>query len=193
MAQLYFYYSAMNAGKSTALLQSAHNYKEQGMHVALFTAALDDRYGKGRVNSRIGLHASADIFDNNTDFFSAISLLLKHNKISCTLIDEAQFLTRNQVDQLAQVVDQLNIPVLCYGLRTDFQGKLFSGSQRLLAIADKLKELKTVCSCGRKATMTIRIDGDGRAVTSGSQVEIGGNSRYESKCRRHYYELVNQC
>jgi len=192
MAQLYFYYSAMNAGKSTALLQSAHNYNEQGMNVVLFTAALDNRHGEGRVTSRIGLHETAEMFDDSTEFFFILSEKTQHKKISCMLVDEAQFLSSEQVDQLARVVDQLNIPVLCYGLRTDFQAELFSGSQRLLAIADKLKELKTVCSCGRKATMTIRVDSDGSPVTSGSQVEIGGNSRYESKCRRHYYELMGR-
>lgn len=192
MAQLYFYYSAMNAGKSTALLQSAHNYQEQGMSVVLYTAALDDRYGQGKIRSRIGLQAIAETFDESLDFFASLSDLVSQKKISCLLVDEAQFLRSKQVDQLGQIVDQLNIPVLCYGLRTDFQGELFSGSQRLLAIADKLKELKTVCRCGRKATMTIRVDENGKPVATGSQVEIGGNSRYESKCRRHYYETMNQ-
>ena len=190
MAQLYFYYSAMNAGKSTALLQSAHNYREQGMDVLLYTAAIDDRYGEGKVSSRIGLDASADVFDATTDFYTHISTIIKSKKIACVLLDEAQFLSRKQVDQLARLVDEHNVPVLCYGLRTDFQGELFEGSRRLLAIADKLKELKTVCTCGSKATMTVRIDESGKPVKAGSHVEIGGNSRYESKCRRHYFELM---
>ena len=192
MAQLYFYYSAMNAGKSTALLQSAHNYREQGMEVALFTTALDDRHGQGQIGSRIGLSADADTFDTGTQFVDVIGQRCQRDEIRCVLIDEAQFLTSEQVDQLACVVDCFDIPVLCYGIRTDFRGQLFPGSQRLLAVADKLKELKTVCSCGRKATMVIRIDADGRAVTDGAQVEIGGNDRYESKCRRHFYELFGQ-
>ena len=190
MAQLYFYYSAMNAGKSTALLQSAHNYDEQGMSVLLYTAAIDDRYGVGKIRSRIGVAKEAMTYDTDTDFHQNICDENASSPVSCVLVDEAQFLTRLQVDQLARVVDIENIPVLCYGLRTDFQGELFEGSQRLLAIADKLKELKTVCSCGRKATMTVRFDKHGNPVTDGSQVEIGGNERYESKCRRDYYELL---
>ncbi len=189
MAQLYFYYSAMNAGKSTALLQSAHNYREQGMEVMLFTAGIDNRFGTGKISSRIGLMTDAKTFDHQTDFFSSISSAVRQQALACVLLDEAQFLTREQVDQLARVVDLINIPVLCYGIRTDFQGELFPGSMRLLAIADKLKELKTVCSCGRKATMTVRIDDQGNPVAAGSQVEIGGNDRYESKCRRDYYAL----
>jgi len=189
MAQLYFYYSAMNAGKSTALLQSAHNYREQGMEVMLFTAGIDDRFGTGKISSRIGLMTDATTFDNQTDFFHAVNSAARHQSLACVLLDEAQFLSREQVDQLARVVDLINIPVLCYGLRTDFLGELFPGSMRLLAIADKLKELKTVCSCGRKATMTVRLDDHGNPVAAGSQVEIGGNDRYESKCRRDYFAL----
>lgn len=192
MAQLYFYYSAMNAGKSTALLQSAHNYREQGMEVVLYTANIDDRDGQGNVSSRIGLKAKADTFDESTHFFLDMETRTSSASYACVLLDEAQFLTREQVDQLARVVDEFNIPVLCYGIRTDFQGELFAGSQRLLAIADKLKELKTVCTCGSKATMTIRIDAAGVPVTAGSQIEIGGNTRYESKCRRHYFELMRE-
>lgn len=180
----------MNAGKSTSLLQSAHNYREQGMEVLLFTAALDDRYGQGIIKSRIGLSEEAFVFDEQTDFFDLISEQAAANKLSCVLLDEAQFLTSTQVDQLAQVVDDISLPVLCYGIRTDFQGELFSGSARLLAIADKLFELKTVCSCGRKATMTIRLDDNGRAISAGDQVEIGGNERYESKCRMHHRKLM---
>lgn len=192
MAQLYFYYSAMNAGKSTSLLQSAHNYREQGMQVLLFTAAIDDRYGAGKISSRIGLAETAHTFDGTTDFSAHIESEAACRDIACILVDEAQFLNRLQVEQLAGVVDKLNIPVLCYGIRTDFQGELFEGSMRLLAIADKLKELKTVCSCGKKATMVVRLDSDGKASRSGDQVEIGGNDRYESKCRKHYFELVSE-
>lgn len=180
----------MNAGKSTSLLQSAHNYREQGMEVMLFTAAIDDRFGKGIVRSRIGLSADATVFDEHTDFKELVGTQSDDSKLACVLVDEAQFLTADQVDQLAQVVDEQSLPVLCYGIRTDFQGELFSGSSRLLAIADKLFELKTVCSCGRKATMTIRLDDMGRAIAAGNQVEIGGNERYESKCRLHHRELM---
>lgn len=192
MAQLYFYFSAMNAGKSTSLLQSAHNYKEQGMHVALYTAAIDDRYGRGIIRSRIGLQESAQLFDENTCFYDSLMQQHRSKPIACVLVDEAQFLSRQQVDDLAEVVDQLNVPVLCYGLRTDFQCELFPGAARLLAIADKLSELKTVCFCGRKATMTVRLDEAGNVIAEGDQVEIGGNERYESKCRRHYRELMDQ-
>jgi len=190
VAQLYFYYSAMNAGKSTSLLQSAHNYREQGMQVALFTAAIDDRFGRGVIRSRIGLQENADLYDGDSPFYQPISDRHKDTPLACVLVDEAQFLTRAQVDELARVVDNLNVPVLCYGIRTDFQGELFPGSARLLAIADKLSELKTVCTCGRKATMTVRLDADGQVLASGDQVEIGGNDRYDSKCRRHYVELI---
>lgn len=192
MAQLYFYYSAMNAGKSTSLLQSAHNYREQGMDVAVFTAAIDDRFGRGRVSSRIGLAAEAELFDAGTDFPATLAGRLEgEGRIACVLVDEAQFLSAAQVDDLARIVDEHGVPVLCFGLRTDFRGELFPGSARLLAIGDKLAELKTVCSCGRKATMTVRLDADGRVVAAGEQVEIGGNERYESKCRRHYRELMD--
>ncbi len=190
MAQLYFYYSAMNAGKSTALLQSAHNYREQGMNVLLFTAAIDERFGRNSISSRIGLSEVATTFDNDTDLRQCIAAATQEKAISCVLLDEAQFLTRVQVDQLSRVVDELQIPVLCYGIRTDFRGELFAGSERLLAIADKLKELKTVCQCGKKATMVVRLDSNGMPMKQGEQVEIGGNERYESKCRRHFYELV---
>ncbi|MCL4159233.1 UNVERIFIED_CONTAM: hypothetical protein GTU68_042917 [Idotea baltica] len=181
----------MNAGKSTSLLQSAHNYQEQGMDVLLFTAAIDDRYGQGVIKSRIGLSSEAIVFDAQTEFISVIDAC-RSPTLACILVDEAQFLTEDQVNQLAQIVDEHDLPVLCYGIRTDFQGELFSGSSRLLAIADKLFELKTVCACGRKATMTIRLDENGQAITAGNQVEIGGNERYESKCRRHHRELMRQ-
>jgi len=190
VAQLYFYYSAMNAGKSTSLLQSAHNYREQGMRVALFTAAIDDRYGRGVIRSRIGLQEAASLFDSDTHFYAPLEKQHLENPLACVLVDEAQFLTIAQVNELARVVDKLNVPVLCFGIRTDFQGELFPGSARLLAIADKLLELKTVCTCGRKATMTVRLDESGQVVAAGEQVEIGGNDRYESKCRRHYSELM---
>lgn len=190
MAQLYFYYSAMNAGKSTSLLQSAHNYREQGMQVALYTAAIDDRFGRGVIRSRIGLQESAALFDDQTAFYQPLRQQHEQTPLACVLVDEAQFLAREQVDELAQVVDELNVPVLCFGIRTDFQGELFPGSTRLLAIADKLSELKTVCTCGRKATMTVRVNEAGEAIASGAQVEIGGNDRYESKCRRHHRQVM---
>jgi len=156
----------------------------------LYCAALDDRYGQNQITSRIGLTESAQPFDKNTEFFKDIES--QNNKaIACVLVDEAQFLNRSQVEQLARVVDELNIPVLCYGIRTDFRGELFEGSQRLLALADKLKELKTVCSCGKKATMVVRLGDDGKPMSEGAQVEIGGNDRYESRCRKHFYAAVN--
>ena len=156
----------------------------------LFTAAIDDRFGSGVIRPRIGLSASADMFDESTNFLLTVREYIQMQTLSCVLVDEAQFLSREQVDQLARVVDECGVPVLCFGIRTDFQGELFAGSCRLLAIADKLTELKTVCSCGRKATMTVRLDRKGRVLAAGDQVEIGGNERYESKCRRHYRELM---
>jgi thymidine kinase len=187
VAKLYFYYSTMNAGKSTALLQSSHNYRERGMHTLVYTAQLDHR-GGGKVHSRIGITSEARHFAPGTELFRDIEAAHSQEPVSCVLLDEAQFLTRRQVDDLAMVVDQLSIPVLCYGLRTDFRGELFEGSARLLALADELCELKTICHCGRKATMVIRIGADGSAEQSGEQVEIGGNERYISLCRRHYFE-----
>ncbi|HEU4515889.1 MAG TPA: thymidine kinase [Steroidobacteraceae bacterium] len=187
MAKLYFYYSTMNAGKSTSLLQSSHNYRERGMHTLVYTAALDQR-GGGQVHSRIGLASEARHFGRGTDLYRDIELEHGRQRVSCVLLDEAQFLTRQQVDDLAMVVDRISIPVLCYGLRTDFRGELFEGSARLLALADELTELKTICHCGRKATMVVRIGPDGRAESEGHQVEIGGNERYVSLCRRHYFE-----
>ncbi|MDX1343394.1 MAG: thymidine kinase [Reinekea sp.] len=187
MAQLYFYYSAMNAGKSTALLQSDYNYHERGMKTRLLTAQLDNRFGEGRIASRIGLEKLADTFNEDTDL---ITWFEQSPDVHCILIDEAQFLTRKQVDDLAVIVDEKNVPVLCYGIRTDFQGELFSGSERLLAIADKLTELKTVCHCGRKAIMVVRMDEHGNALAEGAQVQIGGNERYVSMCRQHYYEAL---
>ncbi len=192
MAQLYFYYSAMNAGKSTTLLQSAYNYKERGMHVEIFTASLDDRYGVGKVASRIGLKADAQLYSADTDLLKAVEALKgdENDKIDCILIDEAQFLTKNQVQQLTYLVDEMNIPVLAYGLRTDFQGETFEGSKYLLAWADKLIELKTVCHCGRKANFVVRRDGNGKPIRDGEQVQVGGNDSYESMCRKHFRELI---
>ena len=186
MAKLYFYYASMNAGKSTVLLQASFNYRERGMNTMLFTAALDDRAGQGVIASRIGLSAPADMFVLETDLFAAVASAHAVGTLNCVLVDEAQFLTKDQVWQLAHVADDLGIPVLCYGLRTDFLGNLFPGSQWLLAIADTLTELKAVCSCGRKATMNLRIDGQGKPVASGQQTEIGGNDRYVALCRRHF-------
>ena len=190
MAQLYFYYSSMNAGKSTALLQSAYNYQERGMHPYILSAALDDRYGIGKVTSRIGLAADAQLFSSKDDLFSLLDKQNHQQPIDCVLIDESQFLSKLQVKQLTQVVDHLNIPVLCYGIRTDFRGELFPGSQYLLAWADKLVELKTVCHCGRKATMVVRTDEHGTVIKDGEQVVIGGNDRYQSLCRRHFSEKM---
>lgn len=190
MAQLYYYYSAMNAGKSTSLLQSAYNYKERGMHAEVFTARLDDRYGMGVVASRIGLKADAHLFDSSDDLFEQISALGAKQKVDCVLIDEAQFLSKAQVKQLLGVVDDLNVPVLAYGLRTDFLGETFEGSHYLLAWSDKIIELKTVCHCGRKANFVVRLDAEGQPVTQGAQVDVGGNEKYESMCRKHFRELV---
>ncbi len=192
MAQMYFYYSAMNAGKSTTLLQSSFNYQERGMNPLIFTAAIDDRDEVGKVSSRIGLQADAQLYDTSTDLFEAIKALTEKEKCHCVLIDECQFLNKNQVYQLTEVVDKLGIPVLCYGLRTDFLGNLFEGSQYLLAWADKLVELKTICHCGRKANMVIRTDESGKAIAEGDQVAIGGNDRYVSVCRLHYKEALNK-
>ena len=188
MAKLYFYYSSMNAGKSTALLQSSYNYKERGMNTLVLAPAFDDRYGEGKVTSRIGLEAEATTFRPDDDLLAFVQKLFDEEPLHCVLIDEAQFLTKDQVFQLGEVTDQLNIPVLAYGLRTDFQGEPFEGSKYLLAWSDNLKELKAICHCGTKATMVVRFDEDGNAVTEGSQIEIGGNDRYVSMCRRHFKE-----
>jgi thymidine kinase len=186
MAKLYFYYSSMNAGKSTALLQSSYNYRERGMHTVVLAPELDDRYGVGLVTSRIGLEASAQTFARSENLLHLVRVEAEQRDIHCVLVDEAQFLTRDQVFQLGEVTDQLNIPVLAYGLRTDFQGEPFEGSKYLLAWADNLKEIKAICFCGSKATMVVRQDSEGRVVTEGSQIEIGGNDRYVSLCRRHF-------
>ncbi len=188
MAKLYFYYSSMNAGKSTALLQSSYNYRERGMNTLVLAPNLDDRYGVGKVSSRIGLEAAATTFGQEDDLFEIANNAIADKPLHCVLIDEAQFLTKDQVFQLGEVTDKLNIPVLAYGLRTDFQGEPFEGSKYLLAWSDNLKELKAICDCGTKATMVIRLDEDGNVVTHGSQVEIGGNDRYLSMCRKHFKE-----
>jgi len=188
MAKLYFYYSSMNAGKSTALLQSSYNYKERGMKTLVLAPAFDDRYGSGKVTSRIGIEAEATSFKPADDLLEVVNAACDPDPVHCVLIDEAQFLTREQVFQLGDVTDELNIPVLAYGLRTDFQGEPFEGSKYLLAWSDNLKELKAICHCGSKATMVVRFDESGQAVTKGSQIEIGGNDRYVSMCRRHFKE-----
>ena len=188
MAKLYFYYSSMNAGKSTTLLQADFNYRERGMETMLWTASLDDRYGQGYVTSRIGLKADADKFDPETDLWTSIIAEHSTRPLACVLIDEAQFLSPEQVMQLARVTDEAGIPVLCYGLRTDFAADLFPGSAALLGLADNLVELKAVCHCGRKSTMNLRVDETGRAVIDGAQTEIGGNDRYVAMCRKHFME-----
>ena len=190
MAKLYFYYSSMNAGKSTSLLQSAYNYKELGMNSFLLTAEIDDRYNVGKVTSRIGLEAGAHLFNQDHNLFELVSERNENEKIDCVLIDESHFLSKEHVKQLGKVVDNLDIPVLCYGIRTDFRGELFPGSQYLLAWAGNLNELKTVCHCGRKATMVVRLDADGKVVSDGDQVVIGGNDQYQSMCRRHFAEHI---
>ncbi|WP_431222288.1 thymidine kinase [Serratia sp. L9] len=190
MAQLYFYYSAMNAGKSTALLQSSYNYQERGMRTLVFTAEIDHRFGVGKVSSRIGLSSQAQLYNNQTQLYAMINQEHQQKPVHCVLVDESQFLTKGQVEELCEVVDQLDIPVLCYGLRTDFLGELFVGSHHLLAWADKLVELKTICHCGRKANMVLRLGEDGRAMHAGEQVVIGGNESYVSVCRKHYKEAI---
>lgn len=190
MAKLYFHYSTMNAGKSTILLQAAHNYRERGMEVFLLTARLDDRAGAGRIASRIGIGSEAGMFDAGTDLFGAIRDRLAAGPCACVFLDEAQFLTRDQVWQLARAVDDLGVPVMCYGLRVDFRGELFPGSATLLALADEMREVRTICHCGRKATMVVRRGPDRTPVREGAQVQIGGNETYESLCRRHWREAV---
>ena len=186
MAKLYFYYSSMNAGKSTNLLQSSYNYRERGMHTLVLAPRFDDRYGEGKVTSRIGIASDATTFTAETDLQALIDTANSDGQIHCILIDEAQFLTRDQVFQLGEVTDKLNVPVLAYGLRTDFRGEPFEGSKYLLAWSDTLNEIKAICHCGKKATMVLRMDADGKAVTDGAQVEIGGNDRYVSMCRKHF-------
>ena len=192
MAKLYFYYSAMNAGKTTLLLQSAHNYHERGMRTRIYTPRLDDRYGVGKVRSRIGLEATGHVFEREDDLYERVQAdIAEHGVLHCVLVDEAQFLSKRQVWQITDVVDRLNIRVLAYGLRTDFQGELFPGSQYLLAWADSISEIKTICHTGRKATMVVRVDDNGRAVTQGAQIEIGGNERYVSVSRAEYKRIFH--
>ena len=187
MAKLHFYYSAMNAGKSTTLLQSSYNYQERGMDTLLFTPEFDDRFGQGKIASRIGLEANAVTFSDEFNIFEYTKKALRQNhKIKCVLVDESQFLNKKQAEQLCQIADELNIPVLAYGLRSDFCGEPFEGSLYLLLWADLIIELKTICHCGRKATMNLKVDADGNAVRGGEQVEIGGNERYIATCRKHF-------
>ena len=186
MAKLYFHYSTMNAGKSTVLLQASHNYRENNMQTYLLTARIDDRAGTGRIASRIGIGAEADVFRPEDDLMARIVARLHEGPVAAIFVDEAQFLTRDQVWQLARVVDDLDVPVLTYGLRVDFQGNLFPGSATLLALADEMREVRTICHCGKKATMVVRQDDQGQVLTEGDQVQIGGNESYVSLCRRHW-------
>ena len=186
MAKLYFHYSTMNAGKSTSLLQASHNYQEMGIKTYLITAQLDNRVGKGKIGSRIGIDAEADTFTVEDDLFAKIQLNLRQEKIACVLVDEAQFLTSEQVWQLAKAVDDLAVPIMCYGLRVEFLGNLFPGSAALLALADEMREIRTICHCGKKATMVVRQDENGNIVKGGDQIQIGGNETYISLCRRHW-------
>lgn len=190
MAKLYFHYSTMNAGKSTLLLQAAHNYHERGMQTYLITARLDYRAGEARIASRIGIGKKADTFEPGEDMFAKIARRFDEGPCACVFIDEAQFLTRDQVWQLARAVDDLGVPVMCYGLRVDFRGNLFPGSAALLAWADEMREARTICHCGKKATMVVRQDDGGRVLTEGAQVQIGGNEAYVSLCRRHWREAT---
>lgn len=190
MAKLYFHYSTMNAGKSTVLLQAAHNYIECGMQIYLLTARFDNRAGDGRIASRIGIGKDADTFDAADELFEKIKTRLAQGPCACIFIDEAQFLTEEHVWQLARAVDDLKVPIMCYGLRVDFRGKLFPGSAALLALSDEMREVRTICHCGKKATMVIRQDETGRALTEGEQVQIGGNEVYVSLCRRHWREAT---
>ena len=188
MAKMYFYYSSMNAGKSTALLQSSYNYRERGMNTLVMAPEMDDRYGAGKVTSRIGLESEATTFRPEQNLLDIVKSKLDESPLHCVLIDEAQFLTKDQVFQLGDVTDELDIPVLAYGLRTDFRGEPFEGSKYLLAWSDNLKELKAICHCGSKAIMVVRMDEQGEAIREGSQIEIGGNDRYVSMCRKHFKE-----
>jgi len=190
MAKLYFHYSTMNAGKSTVLLQAAHNYRERGMEPYLLTASFDDRAGVGRIASRIGIGQDADMFTARTDMFEMLRKRLDQGPVACAFVDEAQFLSADQVWQLARAVDDLNIPVMCFGLRVDFRGELFPGSATLLALADEMREVRTICHCGKKASMVVRKDANGHVMRDGAQVQVGGNETYVSLCRRHWREAV---
>lgn len=191
MAKLYFYYSAMNAGKSTTLLQSSYNYRESGMATLLYTPEIDTRFGYAIISSRIGLSCSAIPFNQSFQFFDDVQNHLNNNEnIKCIFIDEAQFLSKNQVEQLGEISDQLHIPVVAYGLRSDFRGEPFEGSMYLLAWADEIVEIKTICHCGKKATMNARVDKDNNVVVQGDQIEIGGNDRYISICRKHFKQRL---
>ena len=190
MAKLYFNYSTMNAGKSTVLLQASYNYVERGMQTYLLTARLDDRAGEGRIASRIGIGAQADTFTGTDDLWTVIAERLDKGPCACVFVDEAQFLTKDQVWQLARAVDDLKVPVMCYGLRVDFRGELFPGSAALLALADEMREVRTICHCGKKATMVIRQGADGEALLDGDQVQVGGNETYVSLCRKHWREAM---
>ncbi len=192
MAKLYFNYSTMNAGKSTALLQAAYNYRERGMIPKLITAKLDNRAGEAKIVSRIGIEEKASVFTSTDDIYEKVRNASATFKIDCVLLDEAQFLSKAQVWQLARIVDQLKIPVLCYGLRVDFRGELFPGSLTLLSIADEIKEIKTICHCGKKATMVVRRNNLGQIVSEGSQIQIGGNETYTSLCRLHWCEEMGK-
>ncbi len=190
MAKLHYHYSTMNAGKSTLLLQASYNYIERGMQTYLLTANFDDRAGMGKIGSRIGIEAEADTYAQSCDLFEKIKARLETGPCACVLIDEAQWMTRDQVWQLARAVDDLGVPVMCYGLRVDFRGELFPGSAALLALADEMREVRTICHCGKKATMVIRVDESGQALTEGAQIEVGGNDRYISLCRKHFREAI---
>ncbi|MEM6374372.1 MAG: thymidine kinase [Pseudomonadota bacterium] len=192
MAKLYFHYSTMNAGKSTILLQASYNYRERGMQTFLLTAGVDTRAGTGTIGSRIGIGAEASVFRPVVDLFDTIRQRLDTGPVACVFVDEAQFLSEEQVWQLARAVDDLQVPVMCYGLRVDFRGQLFPGSAALLALADEMREVRTICHCGKKATMVVRRDANGNVATDGAQVQIGGNETYESLCRRHWRAAVGQ-
>lgn len=190
MAKLYFHYSTMNAGKSTVLLQASYNYRERGMDTYVLTARFDNRAGAGKVASRIGISSESDTFEPGEDLYTKVEKRLRDGPAACIFVDEAQFLEKEQVWQLARVVDDLNVPVMCYGLRVDFRGELFPGSAALLALADEMREVRTICHCGKKATMVVRMGPDGRALKDGAQVQIGGNETYLSLCRRHWRDAV---
>lgn len=190
MAKLYFHYSTMNAGKSTVLLQAAHNYSERGMRPYLLTAKLDNRAGEGWIKSRIGIKQKSEIFSASDDLFENLKNYVAKKVVNCILVDEAQFLTKKQVWQLARIVDELNLPVMCFGLRVDFRGELFPGSATLLALCDEMREVRTICHCGKKATMVIRQDIHGNVIRSGEQIQVGGNETYKSLCRKHWRQKI---